>query len=119
MKKYIKQTDPFIVPTGDDKLIEEHFGNASLKYEGCSICRCEAPPRWKEPYQNPEFDEIVIVSKGRLEIKIEKDREVIEKGQSILLKKGARIRFRNPFDQPCEYYSICMPPFSVKTANRE
>ena len=47
MKKYVKQTDPINVPTGDDRLIEEHFGNASLKYDGCSICRCEIPPRWR------------------------------------------------------------------------
>ncbi len=119
MKKYTKQTEPFIVPTDDGKLIEEHFGNASLSYEGCSVCRCEAPPRWKEPYQVPEFDEIVVVAKGKLEIKIDKDVEVVSKGQSILLKKGGKIRFKNPFDQPCEFYSICLPPFSLQTVHRQ
>ncbi|MDP4678760.1 MAG: cupin domain-containing protein [Cyclobacteriaceae bacterium] len=119
MKNYIIQTDPFIVPTADGKLIEEHFGNASLKYEGCSVCRCEAHPGWKESYQSPEFDEIVLVSKGKLEVKIDKEKLIIRKGESILLKKGGRIRFRNSFDEPSEFYSICLPPFSLKTVHRE
>jgi mannose-6-phosphate isomerase-like protein (cupin superfamily) len=119
LKNYIIQTDPFIVPTADGKLIEEHFGNASLKYEGCSVCRCEAHPGWKESYQSPEFDEIVLVSKGKLEVKIDKEKLIIRKGESILLKKGGRIRFRNSFDEPSEFYSICLPPFSLKTVHRE
>ena len=29
MKKYIKQSSPFIIPTLDGKLIEEHFGHTN------------------------------------------------------------------------------------------
>ena len=33
-KKYTIQNSPFIVPTTDGKLIEEHFGQASLPSKG-------------------------------------------------------------------------------------
>ncbi len=56
MKKYFKQTKPFIVPTTDGKLIEEHFG-ASSKQSELSIAHMIAPPGWSEPFQTPEFDE--------------------------------------------------------------
>ena len=54
-KKYFKQTVPFIVPTNDGKLIEEHFGGASTQQNDVSIARMIAPPGWSEPAQIPEF----------------------------------------------------------------
>jgi len=55
MKKYRVQNTPFVVPTNDGKLIEEHFGLASIASE-LSIAHMIAPPKWSEPYQTPEFD---------------------------------------------------------------
>jgi ethanolamine utilization protein EutQ len=56
MKKFILQNKPFIVPTTDGKLIEEHFGNASNGDSAVSIAHMIAPPGWSEPFQIPEFD---------------------------------------------------------------
>ena len=119
MKKYIKEDDPFIVPTDDLKLIEEHFGNASNKYPHCSISRIEMPPRWKEPYQTPEFDEFVLMELGQLEITVDGEILTVGQGESILLKKSARVRFNNPYDFPARYWSICLPPFTLDTVHRE
>ncbi|MEQ9424269.1 MAG: cupin domain-containing protein [Cyclobacteriaceae bacterium] len=119
MKNYLKQTDPTNIPTGSTKLIEEHFGNASLKYEQCSIARMEAPPGWKEPFQNPEFDEFTLVAKGQMLVKIDGQKEVVKAGQTILVKRGARVQYSNPFDRHSEYWSVCLPPFSLATVHRE
>ena len=119
MKKYIKENDPFIVPTDDLKLIEEHFGNASNKYPNCSIARMEVPPRWTEPFQTPEFDEFVLMEKGKLLVFIDDEEIEINEGESFLAKKGARVQYTNPFDFPARYWSICMPPFSLDRVNRE
>lgn len=51
---YFKQSNPFIVPATDGKLIEEHFGKASTNDEDISIAHMVAPPGWSEPFQNPE-----------------------------------------------------------------
>ncbi len=119
MKNYYKQTKPTIVPTGNDKLIEEHFGNVSMKYEGCSISRMEAPPDWTEPAQKPEFDEFIMVTKGKMMVKVDGEKLVIMTGQSLLVKRGSKIRYSNPFDQHSEYWSVCLPPFSLSTVHRE
>jgi quercetin dioxygenase-like cupin family protein len=119
MKYYIKEDDPFIVPTDSLKLIEEHFGNASNKHDICSISRMEVPPRWKEPFQNPEFDEFTIMTKGKLCVEINGEPVEISAGQSILVKRGARVRYSNPHDYPSEYWSVCIPPFSLDTVHRE
>lgn len=119
MKNYIKEDDPFIVPTNDMKLIEEHFGNASNKYDPCSIARMEVPPRWKEPHQKPEFDEFTLMVKGKIVVEVEGEEIELAAGQSILVKKGVRVKYSNPFDYPAEYWSVCLPPFSLDIVHRE
>lgn len=44
MESYKIQTAPFIVPTPDGKLIEEHFGLASINCGPFSIAHMVAPP---------------------------------------------------------------------------
>lgn len=61
MKKYFIQKKPFIVPTTDGKIIEEHHGLASTKNTAISIAHMVAPPGWSEPFQTPEFDEYTYI----------------------------------------------------------
>ncbi|QHL87207.1 cupin domain-containing protein [Nibribacter ruber] len=118
-KKYVLQTAPFRVPTTDGKLIEEHFGLASTQTSAFSVAHMIAPPHWSEPHQTPAFDEVTIVLRGKKQIEI--DGEVIElsAGQTLLIKAGARIRYANPYDQECEYWSVCVPAFNMDTVHRE
>ncbi|WP_132054743.1 cupin domain-containing protein [Pseudocnuella soli] len=116
---YFVQNNPFIVPTTDGKLIEEHAGLASTGTTQLSIARMVAPPHWGEPFQTPEFDEYTLVSSGRKQIEADGDTIVLEAGQSILIQKGTRVRYSNPFDEPCGYWSVCLPAFNIETVNRE
>ena len=118
MKKYRIQANPFIVPTSDGKLIEEHWGN-STKNPGISIAKMIAPPNWSEPHQTPDFDEFTIIVSGKKQFEIDGESVILEKGQSILIEKGARVRYSNPFSEPCEYIAICLPAFSMELVNRE
>jgi mannose-6-phosphate isomerase-like protein (cupin superfamily) len=116
---FFLQNKPFIVPTTDGKIIEEHFGRVATGNENISIARMIAPPGWGEPHQSPEFDEWTMVSKGRKYIEVDGNAVVLQAGQSILVKKGARVRYSNPFQEPCEYWSVCLPAFSMESVNRE
>ena len=116
---YILQDKPVVFPTTDGKLIEEHFGNASTQQSNISIAHMVAPPHWGEPHQNPEFDEWTLVSRGRKLIEVDGEEITLQAGQSILIKKGARVRYSNPFNEECEYWSVCLPAFSMDTVNRE
>lgn len=119
MKKYTLQNNPFIVPTTDGKVIEEHFGHASTGGGQLSIAHMIAPPQWTEPHQTPAFDEYTYIIKGKKQFEIDGEIVVLKAGQSIKIEKGARIRYSNPFDGECEYLSVCLPAFSPNTVNRE
>ncbi|MDQ7960741.1 cupin domain-containing protein [Flavobacterium lindanitolerans] len=119
MKKYTLQKSPFVVPTNDGKLIEEHFGNATNNNSDVSIAHMVAPPKWSEPFQVPEFDEYTYIIRGKKQFIIEGETLILEAGQSIKIEKNARVQYSNPFDEPCEYLSICLPAFSLEKVNRE
>lgn len=116
---YHKQDKPFVVPTTDGKLIEEHFGLAATGGSGISIAHMTAPPGWSEPFQNPAFDEYTLVSRGKKLFEVDGEKVEVSAGQSILVKKGSRVRYSNPFSEPCEYWSVCLPAFSMEGVNRE
>ena len=61
MKNYFIQKSPFVVPTSDGKLIEEHHGMATTENKKISIAHMIAPRHWSEPFQTPEFDEYTYV----------------------------------------------------------
>ena len=116
---YFIQDHPFVVPTTDGKLIEEHAGITSTKNTQLSIAHMVAPPGWSEPFQTPEFDEYTMISRGKKRFEIDDADVVVTAGQSILIKKGTRVRYSNPFDEECEYWSLCMPAFSIDLVHRE
>lgn len=123
MSGYVIQNNPFIVPTNDGKLIEEFFGNASISLGDYSIAHMIAPPGWSEPFQNPKFDEVTYIIAGRKKIEIDHVEMIEEielgKNESICIKKGSRVRYSNPFDEPVEYISFCIPAFTIEKAGRE
>lgn len=118
MANYIIQKSPFIVPTDDGKLIKEIWGNSTQNTE-VSIAHMMAPPHWEEPHQTPQFDEFTYIIKGKKQFEIDGEIVVLETGQSILIEKGARVRYSNPFENQCDYLAICLPAFSMDLVNRE
>lgn len=119
MKKYTIQKTPFIVPTTDGKLIEEHFGNATDKNNQISIAHMVAPAKWSEPFQTPKFDEYTYIIRGKKQFIIEDETVILEAGQSIKIQKNTRVQYSNPFNDECEYIAICLPAFSIDLVNRE
>lgn len=116
---YFFQNKPTVFPTNDGLLIKEHFGRISTSDEHISIAHLVAPPGWIDPYQTPRYDEWTLVSRGRKMVEVDGEQIIINPGHSILVKKGARVRYSNPFEEECEYWCICLPAFSMDTANRE
>ncbi len=118
-KKFTIQANPFVVPTNDGKLIEEHFGKASDGNEHISIAHMIAPPHWSEPFQTPEFDEYTYIIQGKKQFIIDGEKVILEAGQSIRIEKNTRVQYSNPFGEPCEYLAICIPAFSIDKVHRE
>ena len=60
-----------------------------------------APPGWSEPYQNPEFDEYILMVRGRKQIEIEGETVTLKVSESLLVRKGARV-------------SLCCQPMNLQ-----
>lgn len=116
---YQIQKSPFVVPANDGKLIEEHTGLATTGNAKMSIAHMIAPPGWSEPFQTPEFDEYTLVNRGKKLFEVDGEQVILQAGQSILIKSGTRVRYSNPFDEECDYWSICLPAFSIEAVHRE
>lgn len=119
MKKYLIQKEPFVVPTTDGKLIEEHHGLVSTENKNISIARMIAPPKWSEPFQTPEFEEYTYIISGKKQFVIENETIVLEAGQSIKIEANTKVQYSNPFDEPCEYIAVCKPAFDFNKVHRE
>ncbi|WP_026979181.1 cupin domain-containing protein [Flavobacterium tegetincola] len=119
MKRYTLQSAPFVVPTTDGKLIEEHFGKATDGNSDISIAHMVAPPHWTEPFQRPEFAEYTYIISGKKQFIIEDEVVILEAGQSIKIEANTRVQYSNPFDKKCEYISVCTPTFDFTKVHRE
>ncbi|MEL6303868.1 MAG: cupin domain-containing protein [Bacteroidota bacterium] len=118
-KKYAVQRNPFRVPTDDGKSIAEHFGMATDGNTDISIAHMIAPPGWSEPPQTPEFDEFTMVIRGKKQFLIEGEKVVLGAGESIKIMKNTRVQYANPFEEACEYVSVCTPAFDINKVHRE
>jgi len=111
--------EQFLLFTTDGKLIEEHFGRVISNESNTSIAHMVAPSGWSEPFQNPEFDEYTIMIRCRKQIEVDGETIIIKFGESLLTRKGAKVRYSNPFEEDAEYLSVCVPAFSLDLVNRE
>ncbi len=116
---YKIQKSPFIVPTTDGKVIEEHWGLATDGTKNISVAHMIAPPGWSEPFQTPEFDEITYIIRGKKQFLINDEKIILTSGQSIRIEKNTRVQYSNPFEDECEYIAICTPAFSPDRVHRE
>ena len=119
MPSYYVQTNPSNVPAKDGKIIHEHFGKASVDNGDYSFAHMIIPPGWTEPFQTPDFDEVTFVIKGKKQVEVENKTFVLEKNQSFAIKKGLRVKYSNPFNEPAEYISFCIPAFTMERVHRE
>ena len=78
MKKYLIQNTPFIVPTTDGKLIDEHHGKAATQNNDISIAHMIAPSGWSEPFQTPEFEEYTYIIRGKKQFIIENETVILD-----------------------------------------
>ena len=118
-ENFFLQQSPFVVPTADGKLIEEHIGHVATGESNLSVAHMVAPPGWSEPHQNPEFDEYTLMVRGRKQIEINGETVTLKSGESVLVRKGVRVQYSNPFEEEAEYWSVCIPAFSPDSVNRE
>lgn len=110
---------PVALPASGSKVIEEFVGRARTESDAFSVAHMIAPPGWTEPFQRPEFDEVTIVTEGRVQVEHGDIKDVVAAGEVILVSSGERIRYSNPFDESAEYWAVCVPAFDPEAVHRE
>lgn len=110
---------PTVIPVPGDKLIEEFVGVVNTGSKDVSVAHMKAPPGWGEPAQTPEFAEITIMVAGKMRIELPDATVDLAAGQAIRTEPGVRVRYSNPFDEPNEYYAVCLPAFTIDAVHRD
>jgi probable rRNA maturation factor len=108
-----------LIPRTDGKRIEELVGAVHTGTDSVSVARMLAPPGWREPAQQPEFDEVVLVLTGALTLVVNGKRERIAAGEVGLVPRGSRVVYRNDGAGACDYFSVCAPAFRPHLAHME
>jgi mannose-6-phosphate isomerase-like protein (cupin superfamily) len=116
--RHVLITDPTRIPVPGGKLIEEFFGRVRTETTAFSLAHMIAPPGWGEPAQTPDFDELTIMIRGRMQIEIDGRDLDLAAGQAFFVERGATVRYANPFHEECEYWAVCMPAFAPDLAHR-
>lgn len=118
-KRYLHVTTGTMIPVPGGKQIKEMIGRVHTGTEELSLAHMVAPGGWGEPPQTPEFGELTLVVRGRVQVEVEGDRVVVGAGEAIWTPAGLRVHFSNPFAEESEYYAICTPAFAPELAHRE
>ena len=110
---------PVKIPADQGKLIEEFIGKISTKDEHVSLAHMVAPPQWTEPAQTPEFEEITIMIRGKMQIDYNGNEFELNAGEVFFAKPNKKVRYSNPFNETAEYWAVCLPAFDIEKVNRE
>ena len=115
-----KISSPSIIESAANKpkVIEEYIGRVNSDTNSISIAKMSSPPGWKEPGQNPDFDEYTIVLRGTLKVESRTETIFIKKGEAVIVNSGEWVRYSTP-NEGAEYIAICLPAFSLETVNRD
>jgi mannose-6-phosphate isomerase-like protein (cupin superfamily) len=101
------------------KRIEEYAGRVNSGHSGVSIARMVSPEGWKEPGQQPEFEEITVVLKGMLRVEHKGGIIDVRAGEGVVAHPGEWVRYSTPEPGGAEYMAICLPAFSMDTVHRD
>ncbi len=114
-----KILQPARIPDGAGKLILEYAGRASGGLASVSVAHMVTPGGWSEPFQQPMFDEVTVVTRGTIRVEHQAGSCDVMAGEAVIVPRGERIRYSNPGSGKAEYWAICTPAFEAETAGRE
>ncbi len=117
-KAYVHAQKPVSIPVPGNKTIDEYIGLMNSQTDSISVARMEAPPKWGEPEQTPEFDEVTIMLEGKMVVEMDGKSITIKAGETFLAKAENSVRYSNPFDEKAVYWAVCTPAFSPERVNR-
>jgi mannose-6-phosphate isomerase-like protein (cupin superfamily) len=101
------------------KRIEEFVGRVNSGDDALSVARMVSPGGWVEPGQRPDFLEVTMVLRGRLQVEYEGGSLDVAAGQAVVTEPGEWVRYSTPDPDGAEYVAVCLPAFSPDTVHRD
>jgi len=101
------------------KRIEEYAGRVRSGHQGVSVARMVSPGGWREPGQRPEFEEITVVLRGRLQVEHDGGVLDVRAGQAVVTSAGEWVRYSTPDPEGAEYIAVCLPAFAPDAVHRD
>lgn len=101
--------------------IDEYVGNVGSNTDDISIAVVKISEPTSEPWLTLDYDEWMVVLKGRLEIHYGTNGDqvlTVNEGETIFIDKGERFRPVFP-EAGCEYIPVCIPAFKPERCQRE
>uniref|UniRef100_A0A061QZU6 Cupin domain-containing protein n=1 Tax=Tetraselmis sp. GSL018 TaxID=582737 RepID=A0A061QZU6_9CHLO len=92
--------------------VEEFIGCGSDGTAEVSVARVTSKGKWARDWQISDFDELVYVLRGRIQIEHSGGTDEVCAGQLARVTKGERVRWVFPDAEGAEYIPICLPSFS-------
>ncbi|GEM_PF-43135 len=111
--------EPRLIPASGEppKSIKEFIGLIVSGNDKVSIARMKSPPGWREPGQNPDFDEYTLVLEGNLVIETRESMYIVGKDQAAYVPKNEWVRYSTP--EGASYIAVCIPSFSPDAVHRD
>jgi quercetin dioxygenase-like cupin family protein len=101
------------------KTIREYVGRVNTSTAAVSVALMESPVGWREPGQQPVFDEFTLVLEGELLVEsAEAEPFVVRAGQAVHAAAGEWVRYSTP-TAATRYVAVCLPAFSPAEAHRD
>jgi mannose-6-phosphate isomerase-like protein (cupin superfamily) len=119
MPKLIERPTVVTAAGNPPKRIEEYAGRVSSGHDTVSVARMVSPSGWREPHQQPEFEEITAVLRGCLVVESDTGTLEVRAGQAIVVQAGERVRYSTPGADGAEYIAVCLPAFSPDRVHRD
>jgi mannose-6-phosphate isomerase-like protein (cupin superfamily) len=110
---------PTRIPVPANKLIDEYIGRVNTGHESVSIAHMRSPSGWREPGQQPEFDEFTIVLRGAVRVESKEGVLEVKAGQAVIARRGEWVRYSTPAPEGAEYIAVCVPAFDPATVHRD
>jgi quercetin dioxygenase-like cupin family protein len=98
------------------KEILEFVGRLATGTGKISVAIMNSPAGWREPPQQPAFDEYTVVLEGEVHVEAGEGKLVVRAGQAVHARSGEQVRYSTPCG--ARYVSVCVPAFSPETVQR-
>jgi mannose-6-phosphate isomerase-like protein (cupin superfamily) len=119
MPKLIASPTPISCVGNMTKIADEFVGMVNTSESKISITLVRSPAGWEGVGQYADYHEYRVVHKGLLRVEHAEGTVDVEAGQGLDIEAGEWVRFSTPGETGAEYFTVCLPAFTLARVHRD